>query len=261
MNFDIIDFHTHPFTEKKDTPSKYAEDYVMTTEEIESTMRKVGINRICGSVIETYESEYKNEWEKIKACNEKALKLRDYFKGFYIPGFHVHPHFIEESINEITYMKKKGVNLIGEIVPRISGWSDYASPEFSQILDYAGKMNMIVNLHTWEPDAMDKMVEEHKDVVFVMAHPGKYDMIMRHINRMQKNENCYLDLSGTGIIRYGVTKRLIDSVGSDRILFGTDYPTCNPGMFVGGILFDNLLKDSEKEKIFSLNAKRLLNLN
>ena len=67
-------------------------------------------------------------------------------------------------------------------------------------------------------------------------------------------------LSGTGIIRYGVTKRLIDSVGSDRILFGTDYPTCNPGMFVGGILFDNLLKDSEKEKIFSLNAKRLLGL-
>ena len=49
MDFDIIDFHTHPFTEKKDTPCKYAEDYVMTTDEIESTMRKVGINRICGS--------------------------------------------------------------------------------------------------------------------------------------------------------------------------------------------------------------------
>ena len=187
MNFDIIDFHTHPFTEKKDTPSKYAEDYVMKTEEIENTMKKVGINRICGSVIETYENEYESEWAKIKACNEKALKLRDYFKGFYIPGFHVHPHFIEESINEITEMKNKGVNLIGEIVPRISGWSDYSSPEFSQILEYAGKMNMIVNLHTWEPDAMDKMVEEHKDVVFVMAHPGKRDMIMRHINRMQKN--------------------------------------------------------------------------
>ncbi len=260
MDFEIIDFHMHPFTENLDNMCQHKDYFNMTTDEIETTLRGVGISKICGSVLERVKEGPKNTWEMVKRCNEKALKLRDYFNGFYIPGFQVHPEFIEESIQEILFMKSQGVNLMGEIVPRENGWTDYSRPEFSEILDVAGKNNIIVSLHSWEPDAMDKMVENHKDVVFVMAHPGKYDMIMRHIARMQKHENCYLDLSGTGIFRYGVTRRLIDMVGVDRILFGTDYPSCNPGMFVGGILFDNLLKDSEKEKIFSLNAKRLLNL-
>jgi predicted TIM-barrel fold metal-dependent hydrolase len=49
-------------------------------------------------------------------------------------------------------------------------------------------------------------------------------------------------------------------MGIDRILFGTDYPTCNPAVFIGGVLFDERLTDTEKEKIFSLNAKCLLGL-
>ena len=55
-------------------------------------------------------------------------------------------------------------------------------------------------------------------------------------------------------------RRAIDTMGVDRILFGTDYPTCNPAMYLGGVLLDPLVTDAEKEKIFSLNAKRLLHL-
>ena len=53
-------------------------------------------------------------------------------------------------------------------------------------------------------------------------------------------------------------RRIIDEVGVDRVLFGSDFPTCNPAMFVGGVLLDPLLTDEEKEKIFAGNAKRLL---
>ncbi|MBO5213736.1 MAG: amidohydrolase family protein [Clostridia bacterium] len=55
-------------------------------------------------------------------------------------------------------------------------------------------------------------------------------------------------------------RRAIDEMGSDRILFGTDFPTCAPGVYLGGVLYDTQITDPEKEKIFSLNAKRLLNL-
>ena len=37
-------------------------------------------------------------------------------------------------------------------------------------------------------------------------------------------------------------------------------PTCNPAMFIGGVLLDSLITDNEREMIFSKNAKRLLNL-
>ena len=109
-------------------------------------------------------------------------------------------------------------------------------------------------------DETDKMVRAHPDLMIVAAHPGEYSEFMRHLERMKMSENYYLDLSGYGIFRYGMLRRAIDTVGIDRILFGSDYPTCNPGMYVGGVLFDSLITDSEKEKIFSLNAKRLLGL-
>ena len=119
---------------------------------------------------------------------------------------------------------------------------------------------MIVSFHSMNEDAMDEMVKNHKDVIFVAAHPGEYGGFMRHVERMKFSENYYLDLSGYGIFRYGMLRHAIDAFGIDRILFGSDYPTCNPGMYIGGVLFDNLLTDTEKEKIFSLNAKRLLKI-
>ena len=55
-------------------------------------------------------------------------------------------------------------------------------------------------------------------------------------------------------------RRAINAFGIDRILFGSDFPTCNPAMYIGGVLLDELITDTEKEKIFSLNAKRLLKI-
>lgn len=80
---------------------------------------------------------------------------------------------------------------------------------------------------------------------------------MRHIKRLKDRPNHYLDLSGYGIFRMGLTRRLIDEIGAERILFGSDYPTCNPYMYVGGVLLDPSLDDKEKEMIFAGNVRRL----
>lgn len=260
MNFEIIDFHTHPFFDEKNNICSHKDVCHMNVDTTFDELKELGVSAICGSVVDRTKYEPDNLWKKIKTNNEIAIKLKDYYKGFYIPGFHVHPAFVEESINEIHNMHANGINLIGELVPYMDGWSDYSSEEFSIILDEAAKYNMIVNFHPCDEDQMDKMVKEHKDVIFVAAHPGEYPNFMRHIERMKMSENYYLDLSGYGIFRYGMLRKAIDTFGIDRILFGSDYPTCNPGMYIGGVLFDNRITDSEKEKIFSLNAKKLLNL-
>lgn len=260
MDFEIIDFHTHPFFEAKNNICAHKDVCKMDADTTFSEFQKLGVSKICGSVIEIKKGEVNNLWEKVKENNDIALKLKSYYNGFYVPGFHVHPAYIEESIAEISRMDKEGVKLIGELVPYIDKWSDYSSEEFSILLDEAGKHNMIVNFHSCGEDEMDKMVSNHKDVIFVAAHPGEYSEFMRHIERMKMSENYYLDLSGYGIFRYGMLRKAIDTFGIDRIIFGSDYPTCNPGMYIGGVLFDNRITDSEKEKIFSLNAKKLLNL-
>lgn len=232
----------------------------MDIEETVKVFRELGVSKICGSVISQHAPESKNNWAEIKKNNDIALKLKEIYGDFYIPGFHIHPSYIEESLQEMERMDKLGIHLIGELVPYFDGWDDYSSPEFSVLLDEAGKRNMIVSLHTQGNDEMDKMVQAHQDVVFVAAHPGEYGDFIRHVERMKMSENYYLDISGYGVFRYGMLRHAIDAFGADRILFGSDYPTCNPGMYLGGVLMDHLITDSEKEKIFSQNARKLLGL-
>lgn len=259
-NFEIIDFHTHPFMDEKNNICAHKDVCSMSADATYEEFKKLGVSKICGSVIDLSKTRYENNWQKIKANNDIALELKKYYGDFYVPGFHVHPDYVDESVEEMHRMHKMGINLIGELVPYIDGWRDYSCDAFSAILDEAGKLGMIVNFHSGGEDEMDMMVKNHPDVIFVAAHPGEYTEFMRHIERMKFSENYYLDLSGYGIFRYGMLRKAIDKFGIDRILFGSDFPTCNPGMYIGGVLLDNLISDSEKEKIFALNAKKLLKI-
>jgi len=259
MSFEIIDFHTHPFIDAKNNICPHTDVVKMDADTTLETFKKLGVSKICGSVVDIHPAD--DMWAKVRACNDEALKLKQIYGDFYIPGFHIHPDFVDESLDEIEQMKQNGINLIGELVPYIDKWQNgYDSENMSVLLDAAAKNNMIVSFHSMKEDAMDEMVKRHKDVIFVAAHPGEYKEFMRHIERMKFSENYYLDLSGYGIFRHGMLKKAVETFGEDRILFGSDYPTCNAGMYIGGVLFDDLLTDTQKEKIFSLNAKRLLNI-
>lgn len=261
MSFEIIDFHTHPFIEAKNNICSHKDILNMSAENTVKDLKELGITKICGSVVNSNNDLYSSKWKKVKENNDIALQLKEVYKEFYVPGFHVHADYVEESLKEIERMNEQGIKLIGELVPYIDGWQNgYDSENFSVILDEAEKRNMIVSFHSQNDDAMDKMVKEHPNVIFVAAHPGEYSAFIRHIERMKFSENYYLDVSGYGIFRHGMLRKAIDTFGIDRILFGSDYPTCNPAMYIGGVLLDNLITDSEKEKIFSLNAKKLLHI-
>lgn len=257
---EIIDFHTHPFIEAQDNICAHKNLCHMGVEDTREVLTGLGISKFCGSVLRPGDTEGWTPWDKVRHCNDVALELRDLYGGAYIPGFHVHPDYIDESIEEIRRMAKLGVKLIGELVPSYFGWKDYSSEAFSVLLDEAEKHGMVVNLHTQGNDEMDAMVQRHPNLVIIGAHPNEYDILMRHVARAKLSDNYYIDLSGTGVTRYGALRRLIDCVGADRLVFGTDFPTCNPNMWIGALVNDRLITDDEKEKILSLNAKRLLGI-
>lgn len=260
MSLEIIDFHIHPFIETRNNICVHKSLCGMGVENTKEVLSGLGISKFCGSVLRPGEVEGETPWDKVRICNDEALALRDRYQGMYIPGIHIHPDYPEESISEMRRMAGLGVKLIGELVPSYFGWKNYASEELSVLLDEAERLGMVVNLHTQGNTEMDEMVSRHPNLTVVAAHPGEYDMLMRHVERAKRSENYYIDLSGTGITRYGAIRRLADTVGADRLLFGTDFPTCNPAMWAGALLHDRLLTDGEKEKILSLNAKRILGL-
>ena len=264
MKYEIIDFHTHPFTDSSNNICSHKAYCHMSIENTATYLKGLGISKICGTVICSNKGHspaiYANEWEAIADSNRCVLELRELYGDFYIPGFHVHPGYVKESCDEIEKMSRLGVRLIGELVPYYHGWEDYSCKEFDEILDVATSYNMVVNFHSMDLDQMDTMVKKHPKTIFVAAHPGEYPNYSRHLERMKLSENYHLDLSGTGLFRHGMLRHGIDEFGAERFLFGSDYPTCNPAMFLGGVCLDTLITEREKALILSGNAKRLLGL-
>ena len=251
--FEIIDFHTHPFLDPEHNISLYAGLSENTLDWFVETLDGAGISRFCGSVIHGNSSEA----SCLKAENETALRIRDLTKGRYIPGIHVSPLHVAKSILEIKRAHDNDVRLIGELVPYAKGWTDYSCAGFSEILSAAEAYAMTVSMHTTDLDQMEKAVQGHSGLGFVFAHPGEHDRIVRHIAVMKKHPNVYLDISGTGLFRYGMLKYLVNEVGADRILFGTDFPVCNPYCYVSGVNAEDI-SEKDKARIFSENAKGLL---
>lgn len=266
LNYKIIDFHTHPFKTPDTNICSHKEFANMSMENTIRDLKGMGFDMICGSVVQRFDKD--TTWEKIQALNDEALFLREFYKGYYVPGFHVHPLYLKESIAEIERMSKLGVKLIGELVPYMHNWSDYNCKAFHEILDCAEHYKMILNFHPhgtveerpYYQEQMNEMVKAHKNLVIVAAHPGDYKSFLYHLKRLEMSDNYYLDLSGGGIFRHGLLRHGIDLFGKERFLFGSDYPTCNPAMFLGGVALDFTITEEEKEFIFHKNAERLLGL-
>ncbi len=252
----IIDFHIHPFISSADYLSWYPEvfpapDLNMLLED----MNAADITHFCGTVI----SQKTGDYSRIISDNDKAYEIRKAVGERYLPGIHVHPDYVKESISEIERAASKGIKLIGELVPYHHGWHDYACEGFHEILCAAAQYHMTVSLHTMDLKQMHTMALRHKGTNFVFAHPGTPEVLSEHIAVMKSCPNVYLDLSGGGLHRFGILQKLCSEVGAERILFGTDYPLCNPKMYVNAVLGEHI-SDQEKEMILGLNAARLLNL-
>ncbi len=247
--FEIIDFHTHPFLSDEENLCSYKSALKC---DIVKDMMEEGVSHFCGSVL----TGQGNDFERIKKANTLAYEMKEKWGDIYIPGIHINPNFVEESIKEIEIARKKGVKLIGELVPYYHEWN-YDHSGLFEILDAAD--GFTISIHRMYFDKMESLIKSFKNLTFVIAHPGEAPEVRQHIELMERQENAYLDLSGTGLFRYGVLKKLCSSVGAERILFGTDYPICNLKMYIAGVLGEKI-SDREKEMIFAGNAKRILNI-
>lgn len=268
---DIIDFHTHPYITDEHNFCFYKQFYNMQPEDYVKQLNYAGITHICGSVIESRHKttdaqgkviEVRNKiqnFSDIRKLNRVALQLKEILGDFYTPGFHIHPGFYEESLEEIDFMNKNGIKLIGELVPYLHDWNDFDVNAFYKLLDHAEQYHMVVSYHTPFEFDMTEAIATHPDINFVAAHPGERDRVEQHIGLMKRYPNYYLDLSGTGLMRFGMIRSIIEEVGAERILFGTDYPICNPGMYVEAVKFEEI-SEQDRKLIFYENARKLLDL-
>ena len=248
----LFDFHLHPGYD-------FHAEALSDTQFIQG-LREFGTVRCAGSVICKGDSnrEIAEYAEILPRLNDDALALHAAHSDFYLPGIHVHPDHAELSCREIERCAARGARLVGELVPYLMGWRDYADKRLFEILDVAQSLSMVLCFHpSKDVAAMEALLANFPKMPIVVAHLDGYGLYDFAIEMMQKYENVHFDISAHGASRAGMLEDAVARVGSERILYGTDYPGYSPKDFVDALLAAKLT-DTARENIAYNNAARLL---
>lgn len=251
----VIDAHIHPFIARENCIGRFGTP--ATLDEMAAELKKCGITKACGSVIVRKKAE---TFEEIRGMNRMALEAVRSHPDLFIAGIHVHGNFPEESAEELEYMyKNHSVRWIGELVAHSAGTGEYDSAGMFKIYESAVKLNMPVNIHCGDLAVVEKVVKNFPKLNVVLAHPDDAERFLERSALVKKYKNLYLDISGTGLFRWGMLKYCRDLFGAEKILFGTDFPICNAAMYVAGVSAE-ALSEEEKYLVFAGNFLRLTGL-
>ena len=237
LSYPVIDAHMHPYlADDRDFAFQVPESF----EEFFAIQLRAGIWRSCGSF--NIKGAGRN-LKKLQMCNRKVLKVYQKFPTLFYPGVNVSPLLPDESCEEIEKFYQQGFRWIGELAWYVMGYEKYDLPGMKPILDLAGALGMTVCLHPSTLEDLHSLLSAFPKTNMVIAHPESAWGIGATYELAQQHENMFIDLSGSGLFRMGMLRRGVDIMGSERILFGTDYPICNPAMNVAGVMFEKLSGD------------------
>lgn len=72
--------------------------------------------------------------------------------------------------------------------------------------------------------------------------------------------NVYLDLCAIPDEEIGLIERFVKEAGSEKVIFGTDFPWFSYPYYIGAVLGAEI-NDNDRKNIFFKNARRLLKTN
>lgn len=150
----------------------------------------------------------------------------------------INPMFKDEAIREIWRCHEMGFSGVGELGPGGNGY-DFEHPDFLAVIDCAESLNLPVNIHCGEPVGhvyqgkdttslapLPALVMKHPKLKLILAHLGGgmpfYEMNPRYRGRF---DNVYYDMAANPLLYHIRSIRaVIDMIGSDRLLYGSDFP-------------------------------------
>ncbi len=175
---------------------------------------------------------------------------------------------------ELDWCRDNGFVGLGEIHPQAQGFH-LKDDCWQSVLKKISDWDWLINLHVTDPDSkphpgkvetplMDyfEMAAKWPEQIFILAHLGACLPLKGHVNPA----NVYYDCAAVPLLYPAkAIKGMVDAVGRDRILWGTDYPlftfprTQKKPSFVENLKFLNQsgLAENELRKVLTSNAKEI----
>lgn len=168
---------------------------------------------------------------------------------------------IKEDIEELKSLGLKGVKLHPDI--QKFKIDDYRMLKIYELCEG----NLPILMHTGDsrfdfsnPNRMVPILDIYTNLTVIGAHFGGWSVWEEATEKLSKYKNFYVDTSSS---LYAMSpekaKEIILAYGTDRVLFGTDYPMWEPETELD--LFMKLdLSDKQREDILYNNAAKLFSI-
>jgi predicted TIM-barrel fold metal-dependent hydrolase len=136
---------------------------------------------------------------------------------------------------------------------------EYHHPSYNAWWEYGNERNFYALIHSERPDLVeiDTLAKRYPNVRWLSAHAcGSYKMADMVIEVMKKRPNVYAEITLTPV-RAGIIEYLVDAVGDDRVVYGSDLPMRDPRQQLGWLVFSKLPLASKK-RILATNALKVI---
>lgn len=261
----IIDAHCHIY------PEKIAEKAVAGTDRFyDVTSQCIGT---CSELIKNGDAAGVDRFivqsvattaRQVPSINEFIAKSVEESGGRFVGLGTLYPgsDCLEEDYNHLVSLGLRGVKLHPDI-------QDFKLDDYRclKIYELCERDGLPLLLHTGDkrydnsnPNRLIPILEIFTGLKVVGAHFGGWSIYEQAAEQLRGFENLWVDCSSSYYYLDKPTiRRLFDTYGEDRVLFGTDYPMWSPKAELE-TLFSLGLGDEALEKILSLNAKKVFSI-
>lgn len=277
----IIDSHTHVFAPSVqhdrsaylERDATFREMYsnpdarIATADELLASMNEVGVDKsvICGF-----------GWADQALCrqhNEYLLEAADRSDGRLIPFCTIQPGD-GDARDDLKRWAGRGARGLGELRPESQGYSLIDSDEADLLSWAADAYDLALLFHASEPvghpypgkqglpvSQLGRFVADFPGIAVIGAHWGGglpfYALMPEMREAMTRT---YVDSAATGFLyEAGVAKVVIELIGANHVLFGSDYPLVSQTRALEDLRATGLEPDSVR-LIEGENARELLRL-
>lgn len=247
----VIDSHTHMVDEEHKTVSLYP----MLNGDPKGLIRKMDLMGIDQIITSPWEGIMTNGIDS----NETTLKANKDTNNRILAYATCNPNY-EEDIDAVINIYHEKHRFIGIKPYYPMHRRDLLDPVYDRWFEYGNKHKLIMLVHSG-PEEIAKKVEilsdKYKDMTFILAHSGiNYATAKYNVVCAKKRDNVYLEITYTALTN-GVIEYMVDEVGADRVLFGTDMPMRDPAPQFAWVCYANISVE-DKKKILGGNIKKLI---
>jgi predicted TIM-barrel fold metal-dependent hydrolase len=180
----------------------------------------------------------------------------------------------DKALKELERCARNGVKGIGEMRPDVQGFDFTDNSTIRPVIEALMEYDLIFLTHASEPvghqyfgkgkvtpEVIYPLILSFPDLKVVCAHWGgglPFYALMPEVDRALGN--VYFDTAATPFLyKPQIFKQVSDIAGSDKIIFGSDYPLLSPKRIIEQLESVGLSRE-DQDKILGGNAQKILSV-